>query len=180
MKAKNLILNAFVMALVCSTAMFVYHKAIKSQTAYVDIKKVFNNFEMKKELEAKYKVTQQKRDKILDSLEVNLRVISKHLNDQKASAKKLEESLIVQFEAKRREYLNVKKRFQEDNAALSRQYDSQILEQINQYITEYGKKNNYDFIYGADGSGTLMYSNDKYNLSEEICVFINNKYKGAQ
>jgi outer membrane protein len=50
---------------------------------------------------------------------------------------------------------------------------------MSQYINDYGKKNNYDLILGADGSGTLMYSKAKYDISEEIIIFINNKYKGV-
>jgi outer membrane protein len=180
MKTKFFLLNALLMLGISVGSMLVYHKCIKQQAAYIDIKKVFNSFQMKKELEEKYKVVQKQRDRVLDSLQGTLRIISRELSEQKMNANKIDENLIRQFEYKRDEYLKTKERFEEDNAMLSQKYDSQILERMTAYIIEYGKKNKYDFIYGADGNGSLMYSNDRYDLSDEIAVYINNKYKGQE
>lgn len=133
---------------------------------------------MKKELEKEYEKTQKGRDKILDSLSFNLKLMSKHLNEQKNSKVEINKDELYQFEYNREEYLKLKKQYQEDNAVLSQKYDNQILAQLTQYVIEFGKKNNYDIILGADGNGSLMYSKESYNISDEIIVFINNKYKG--
>ena len=50
--------------------------------------------------------------------------------------------------------------------------------QLNQYVKEFGEKNSYDIIHGANGNGSLMYAKDILNLTEEVKAFINNKYKG--
>jgi outer membrane protein len=163
---KAFILNIIVMAGISLGTMLIYHKYVKQQTAYIDIKKVFNNFQMKKELEQRFKTAQVVRDKVLDSLQGNLRIISKILNGQKQSALNIDENLVRQFEIRRNEYLKTKERLEEESASLSQKFDSQILERMTEYIMDYGKKNNYDFIYGADGNGSLMYSNDKYKGAE--------------
>ena len=133
---------------------------------------------MKKELEKEYERTQKGRDKILDSLSFNLKLMSKHLNELKNTKVEIPKDELYQFEYNREEYLKLKKQYQEDNAVLSQKYDNQILAQLTQYVIEYGKKNNYDIILGADGNGSLMYSKETYNISEDIIVHINNKYKG--
>lgn len=155
--------------------MYTYHTFFKPKTAYMDIKKVFNGFQMKKELEEKYKQTERTRDKTLDTLLFNLQAISRQMQQDKANTQ-----LISQFEARREQYLKAKQQFAQDNSALSQKYDSQIFEQITQYVMEFGKKNNYDFIYGADGNGNLMFASDKYDVSNDVITFINNKYKGVE
>lgn len=178
MKLKSVIVTVVLSGLVCATALLVYHRFYAAKTGYIEIKKVFNGFEMKAELEGKYTQTQKQRDKLLDSLSLNLKVMSKHLNEAKNAGRELSKDELYRFEYERETYLKIKSQYQEDNAALSRKYDDQILAQITQYVMEFGKKNNYDILFGADGNGNLMYSKEAYNVSDEVIVFINNKYKG--
>jgi outer membrane protein len=180
MKMKQILLNSAFMISICASSLFIYHKMLESKTAYVDIKKVFNSFQMKKELEKKYKQTENERNKVLDSLIVEINILAKHLNEQKLTAVKIEREVEEQFEYKREKYLRLKKQFEADNAALSSKFDQEIVERMNQYIAEYGRNKNYDFIYGADGDGTIMYSNSKYDLSDQVSQFINNKYSGIE
>jgi outer membrane protein len=180
MKMKQAIISLIGVFAACSLSLFVYHKCFRQKTAYVEIKKVFNSFQMKKELEEKYKQTAMAREKMIDSLSFDLKLISKQLNEQQISKEGLNEDLVRTFEFKREEYLKLKKQYNEDNAALSQKYDSQILEQMNQYVIEFGKKNHYDLIFGADGNGSLMHANDAYNISDEVIIYINNKYKGIE
>ena len=177
---KKTLLNILVSGLVCAAALGIYHASLKSRSAYIDIKKVFDGFQMKKELEEKFKVTQKNREKVLDSLSFDLKLLSKRLNELAAAKQEISKDLAYSFEYKREEFLKMKNRFEEDNTALSQKLDGQILERLTQYVIEYGKENKYDFIYGTDGSGNLMYAKDMYNVSEEMISYINNKYKGVE
>jgi outer membrane protein len=178
MKLRSLFITVLISGFVCFVALLLYHKFYSTKTGYIEIKKVFNGFQMKAELEEKYKHTQKVKDQILDSLSFNLKLLSKHLNEQKNAKADINKEEILQFEYKREEYLKLKNQYQEDNAALSQKFDDQILAQLTQYVIEFGKKNNYDMILGADGNGSLMYSKEFYNVSDEVIIFINNKYKG--
>ena len=168
---------ASVIGIICLViiSLWVYHTSFRAKVAYVDVPKVFNGFEMKKEFQEKYKKTEGLRKRVLDSLSFDLQLLAKKLN-----ANPKEQALINEFDMKREQFFKQKNQAGEDNAALSAQYDKQILEQMSQYIMDFGKKNNYDLILGADGNGTLMYANEKMNISDEIIVFINNKYKGIE
>lgn len=180
MKFKPLLITIFLSGLICFVALSIYHRFYSTKTAYIEIKKVFDGFLMKAEMEAKYKQTEKARAQILDSLSFNLKIMSKHLNEQKNTKTGLKKEEVYQFEYNREEYLKLKNQYQEENAVLSQKYDSQILTQLTQYVIEFGKKNNYDIILGADGNGSLMYSKEVYNISDDIIVFINNKYKGVE
>ena len=178
MKIKSLLTTTLLSGAICLVALLVYHKFYTSKNAYIEIKKVFNGFQMKAELEEKYKRTEKSRARLLDSLSFNLKVLAKHLNDQKEKKADINKDEIYQFEYSRDEFVKLKNQYQEDNAALSRKFDEQILTQLTQYVIEFGKEHNYEIIFGADGNGNLMYSKEKNDISDEIIVFINNKYKG--
>jgi outer membrane protein len=56
--------------------------------------------------------------------------------------------------------------------------ETKIWTQLNQYITEYGKTKDYEYILGANGSGSLMYADSTLNITEEVTAFANKKYSG--
>ena len=146
----------------------------KEKTAYVDIKKIYEEFEMKKELAEKITKVQSVRNRILDSLEMELKILS-----QKINLKKTEED-VATFNVKREAFFSKKQLFQEDNQATIQDYDAKILKQLNQYIDDYGKQNNYVYILGYSGNGELLYADKRKNISDELILFINQKYKGVK
>lgn len=175
MKTKQLIICSAIVIGISTLSVIAYHYCYSGKTAYMEIKKVFNGFTLKKELEDKYEITAKQRAKILDSLSGNLKLLSAQVQADRKNTE-----LMLQFENKREEFFKIRERFEEDNAALSRKYDGQILEQMTQYVSDFGKKNGYTYIFGAEGNGTLMYAENTENISDEIIQFINNKYKGIE
>jgi outer membrane protein len=165
-----------IVLLVCVVAYAVYDMVRRPRTGYVLIQEVYNNFNLKKELEKKYETTKKSRDKIVDSLELELKLIMSKLERQD----KREQADMEMFESKKQFYLQKKQMFNEDNAQLSAQYDKEILGQLNQYVTDFGKEKGYTYIWGNDGNGSLMYAKDEENLTQEVIKYINNKYAGAK
>ena len=74
----------------------------------------------------------------------------------------------------------MKQDFEEDNDELSKKYDQQILDQLNQYVMDFGKAHSYAMILGSDRNGNLMYAEESYNVSADVIQFINSKYKGVE
>jgi len=171
---KNILIGCSLVGLIV-LSLFIYHTMFNSKVGYVDIPKVFNGFEMKKEFQEKYKKTEIIRKRVLDSLSMELQLMVKKLNVDNKN-----KELMDEFEFKREDFYKRKTQVEQDNAALSSQYDKQILEQMSQYILDYGKKNNYDIIMGSDGSGALMYAKDSYNISDVVTNYINDRYKGVE
>lgn len=153
---------------------YVYTNLSKPKLGYVVIEEVFNDFKLKKELQKKLESVKNARQKIVDSLRIDLTILSKKIQTNIAS--KEEKDL---FDRKRLEYNQRTQIFEEDNAALTKQYDQEIIAQLNQYIKDYGEKNKFDMIYGnADGS--LMYGKTDFNITKEVAAFINQKYDGIK
>lgn len=56
------------------------------------------------------------------------------------------------------------------------QYTAQIWQQINAGILEYGHQHHYTFIFGATGTGSLMYADSTQNITQEIITYLNQRY----
>ena len=170
---KNLIIVTGINILFAGALVFIY--SLIPATAYVDTNKLFNEFQLKKELELTLSNVKNQRKQILDSLELQLNVLSGQLNGKKALSAGDKET----FASLREEYFYKKKQFDEDNEALTQKYNQQIFQQLNQYIQDYSKEEGYDYVFGAEGSGALMAASEKKNITEEVLSFINLKYQGA-
>jgi outer membrane protein len=160
-------LSALIIALVFSLS--------APKTAYVDLGKVYNEFALKKELEGKIQQLQQIRKAQLDSIELDLNILGKNLQSPAVANR---EELENQFREKREQYMFNKQKIDEESANLTQTYDDQIWKQLNQYIKDYGKAHKYTYIFGAEGSGALMYADDAVNITESLSVYANNQYKG--
>lgn len=157
------------------TWLFIYWQAGKtSKIGYVDLKQVFNEFTYTKELKKDLLSVQGARQKLLDSMEFELKMLSKEIETNKSPEAKRK------FDVKLESLMKFRKSAEEDNLAFTEQLDNKILSQMNQYIKDFGKENGYDIIVGSQGDGTIMYASDILNLTKESIVYINNKYKGGK
>jgi len=172
MKKKALIV--IIVLLIAGTAIvFITKEVVKQKTAYVNIKEVYNGFNLKKELESKYLKVQNERKQIIDSL-----ILEYKYFENKANANKNDKKLQVELESRKDNIIQKKSRFEEDNQALTMQYDKEILTQLSQYIKDYGKQNGYTYIFGTDESGYLLYADEDKNITKQITDYVNNKYSG--
>lgn len=161
------------------TATSFYLYATRSKLAYVNLTKLYNEFELKNQLEQQLNVVQQVRQKTLDSLELGLNALSRNLsvmNQQTDS--KIFNLTAGEFDTRKQEYMYRQKSFSEDNAALTQQYSEQIWKQLNQYVKDYGEAHGYTYILGGDGSGNIMYSDGKEELTQILIVYTNGRFKG--
>lgn len=147
-----------------------------NRIAFVNLSQVYTEFTMKKELETKLTNVQQSRKRILDSMGVQLNLLSMRLQGAKLNA---DDPLQLDFQRRQEEYAYQQQNFESDNQAMTDQYTAQIWKQINQYVQDYAKANNYEFILGGDGSGSLMYGEASRDITKEVNVYINQRYKGV-
>ena len=171
---KKITLIAFVLA-GSSIAFMLYGFISKPKVAFVHVQEVYNEFEYKKELETKYEKVQSERKRILDSLEIQINAIATNIQNSEVN----KEKNIQNYQYLVADYQSKKKAFSEDNAMVSEKYTQQIWNQLNQYVEEYGKQKGFDFIYGADGSGNVMYAEKGFNITEQIKEYVNQRYLGG-
>ena len=172
---KNKIIYLTGIAVIVSVVFLtIYGLKSPPRTGFILLTSVYSNFDMKKELEKKFTETKKEREKLLDSMAIQLRILANQLDSQKVHDQKL----ITIYNYKREEFLQKRKSFEEDNKQLSDQYDKQIITQLNQYVKDFGAQNQYEYIFGNDGNGSLMYAQETNDLTKLVTDFINRKYSG--
>ncbi len=156
--------------LIISAANFFLVKYTTPKIAYVKISELYNSFQMKKELEADYLQIENKRKSIIDSITVQFNSIYQSQNKTESDKQR------IRFLYD--DLMKKKTEFEEDNARLKSELNERIFKQINQYVQDYSLENSCDFVLGADGSGSIMASNVKYDITNEVSLYINKKYEG--
>lgn len=164
------------LALLVSIAAVWWSYSSRVRTGYMDIQEVYQKFDLKIDLEKKFKKVSEERKRVTDSLELSLKVMESKLR----TMKNIPDAQAQEYNNLRNEFLARAQQFEEDNKSLTNQYDKEILDQLNQYVKDYGKAEGYDFIFGNDGSGSVMHVNEKLNLTPQIIEYINSKYKGVK
>lgn len=147
------------------------------RAGYISNGEVYEEFVLKKELESKMKNTKNMRKALLDSMLLELQMTAREIE---ANRLKNDDPKVRQFETMRQQYLIKEEQFNSENARLEEQYTDQVWNQLNQYIQDYGKENGYAFIHGAVGNGSLMYGEEKHNITREVIEYVNKKYDGKK
>lgn len=145
------------------------------KTAYITNAKLYAEFQLSKELDAKVKKVQQARQMILDSLGLQLEALERKVANGEASDLEMQG-----FNQMRNEYALKQQQFVEDNSVLMQQYQEQISNQLNQYLKDFTEEEGYDYIFGATNAGSLMGAKDQYNVTDEVLNYANARYQGAE
>ena len=151
---------------------------LKKQTkpnVFIDLPYVFNEFALKKDLQKKYTNVMAGRKKNIDSLGFFLQNLEAELK----SESKPDQEKVKLFLNKQKVYMEQVKIFDEEDKSINSDYDAQIFKQLNQYVTDYGKENNINIIFGSMGNGSLMYADSTINITNKIVIYINKKYAGT-
>jgi|SRR6185312_5108891 len=174
----NKIKNYLIILLIMLTTASIYfnYRSYSKETklGYIDIQGVFNEFNMKKDMQKKLVMGTSGIKARLDSMRLGLQAEKARLDAMKNPPK---EDVGI-FYQKREEYYMGSKNFENMKDSLTKQYDKQILGQLNQYVQEYGKANGYTYIFGSDQNGSIMYAGQGEDLTAEVIKYLNSKYAG--
>lgn len=144
------------------------------KVGYINLKKVYDDFELKKELDDKLISIQTTRQHILDSLQLELTSMSKSVKNPELISDEFKQL----YSSKREDYFRMQEQFNQDNEALTRQYMEVIWKRINDYAGDFGKEHGYKMMVGGDGTGAVMYTSDDLDVTQDFLVYANTNYKG--
>src|SRR5258708_949121 len=83
MEKNRVVVLALIVVNIVLISWIVYSEKTKRKFGYILIQEVFNDFEMKKEMELKFKKTERARQRILDSLGFEYKVFLKNMKSEK-------------------------------------------------------------------------------------------------
>jgi outer membrane protein len=134
--------------------------------AVVDAIKLFNSYKMKMELEAKSAGTLKFLGHRADSIKQQLMTQSKIKDFPKTELDKMYTEFTKAQGLLEQEY-------QQSNQSIN----EQVWKRLNPLIDDYGKKEGYRLIIGANGMGSVLYNDDYYDRTKEVIDFVNKKYE---
>ena len=79
------------------------------------------------------------------------------------------------------EYLRTKAAQIEQEMALEqRQMQQQLSDSLNKGIKEFNTPQKYQMIFTKTGNSTILYADEKYNITEEVLEFLNKRFKAPK
>jgi Skp family chaperone for outer membrane proteins len=152
--------------LIASTAL-VLHFDKTQDTGYIDLNRVYTEFEYTKSMDKEITQVRMRRQQTLDSLRYQIETLRASSNS--------DENRIRSLEA---HYVSKRNYFQETANDLVKQGEDKVWNQINSYSVDFSKQNDISLLVGANGSGNVMYGRPEIDLTEIFIDFINLRYKG--
>lgn len=164
-------ITLFALLLLISLSAFLSYKVQRQpKIAYIDINEVYEAFDAKTEREIELEILLNKQKEVLDTLEKE--IVGLYDKYELLKSKELENEIIL----KERNYDRVNEEFKKISTEARNRFLEEVMKQLNDNIAKFGEEKKVDILYGANGNGSIMYANDKYNLTQEAIVFINKTY----
>lgn len=146
----------------------------QSKIGYVDVEEVMKGYDAAKSIEAQLKLEQEGISKSMDSLSApfQLKVQEFYKNSSKMSSAtrqakeqelQQENQMIQQQQQQAQQYLQ-QKGMAEINT---------LTKKIDSTVGVYASKNNYTMVIATQGSGQVIYGDDKVNMTEDIIDVLN-------
>jgi outer membrane protein len=138
---------------------------IQPKTVYVDNIKLFDNFNMTKEL----KISGEKEFN-LKKLNVDSLYAKLQLPEISSSEKKI---LMSQF-------VQQKEELEQFNQYFATEQSSKIWARIKSYSSEFSKENKYQLIIGSENKMNVLYADESIDITNDLLTYINKKYEGLK
>ena len=151
----------------------------QEKIAFVDNSQVIKDYQMKIDIEDKFKKKDEVYKKRTDSIAqaYQLDVQQTQLRLSKLSAQKQQEES-QQFSQK---WQMMQQQLQYEQQQMDQMYTKEmdsVIKSVNKFVEGYGEKNGYTFILGKNGAGSVMFGKDDKDISEAVTKALNEDYNG--
>ncbi|MCD0464408.1 OmpH family outer membrane protein [Flavobacterium sp. ENC] len=150
------------------------------KTAYVDTSVLMKEYTEAKDLEAKYKGQAEEKGRQLQA------EITRFKQDAASFQSQAQANGQAWAQQRGAELQKREQQLGYAQQALSQQLQQEsgvemdsLVSGVKKFIKEYGKKNGYSYIYGTGDAATVLYAEEKYDITKDIIKALNDKYKAA-
>ncbi|WP_167598409.1 OmpH family outer membrane protein [Leeuwenhoekiella sp. ZYFB001] len=169
-------LSLFVVAVAFTLA-----SCTKSKSAFVDTQKLFEEYSEMTEVQDKYtKLTDEVREELqpkIQAFQIKVDLYQKNASTMSPAERQAKEQELgaLQQEIQQMQQARGGQIQQESQAAI----DS-VISKVRKFIDTYGEENGYDFIYGKNESGNVLYGNKKLDITDDILKALNTSYSSGE
>lgn len=133
------------------------------KVVFADSVRLFNEFDMKKEMEKEYDMELQSLKRYTDSI--------KALIDTKGGAIGSNNKLVDKYNLLRAQFND---RFQEARTNIN----TTGWKRLNPIIFKFGKEHDYEVIVGGNGMGAVLFGKPTVDITDALIKYINKEYHG--
>jgi len=146
----------------------------EQKTAYVDTTKLIQEYKEMKDVEQEFTSKSDKVKVQLDSLaqsfQAEVKVYQENMAGMSAAVRKeTEDGLMQKQQAIQQQQQMMGNQLRQESDVV---IDS-IVTKVKDYVKDYGKKNNYTYIFGSNESANIMYAKEGLDITEEILEKLN-------
>ncbi|WP_299518572.1 OmpH family outer membrane protein, partial [uncultured Flavobacterium sp.] len=143
------------------SAFSIYKSYNSSELVYVDVNKLIEGYKRtktaKEEFEKKATVLKANVDSLITRWQKELQTYEEERASLSAKELELKQELLGNKQQQINSYQEaIQKQIQEEDKKTTQT----VINDINDYVKEYGKKKGYKIIFGASGGGNIMYADD--------------------
>ena len=160
--------------------LYFLHFQQQKQLVYVDASKLLNQYQgmidARKTYQGKATVWQSNIDTLTSEVQHALKQYQAEKTSLTIKERALTEELI---KTKQRQLVNYQKAIGEQAQQEDAKMTQQVVDQINGFLKEYGKKNGYTIIIAATEFGNVAYADEGLDITEEVLKELNRLYAGG-
>jgi len=152
-----------------------------TKTAYVDTSKLMIEYTEAKDIEAKYKAKSEEMGRELEA------EIAKFKAEAGSFQKEAQIKGQAWAEQKGAELQKREQQLQYAQQSIGQQLHQEsgveidsVVSSVKKFIKSYGKEKGYAYIYGTGDAASVLYAEEKYDITKEIIKLLNDKYKSSK
>ncbi|MEN7551263.1 OmpH family outer membrane protein [Rapidithrix thailandica] len=174
---KSLQLILIIILLVSNAVLYFLYFSTSQKMAYVDSNQLLNGYQGMIDARAAYQqktVTWQANiDTLTQEIHKKLQDYEKNVARMSKKEKELSQELLKTKQQQLGQYQEaIRQKAQAEDQKLT----ESVINEVNAYLAEYGKKQNYQIILAATNAGNIVYAEEMLNITEEVLKGLNKNY----
>ena len=156
-----------------------FYSQSSSEQVYVDVNKLLEGYKRTKvvraEFEKKANVLKSNVDSLVTDWQKELKLYEKERSSYSKKELELKQELLGNKQQQINNYQQaIQKQIQEEDKKATQT----VINDINDYVKEYGKEKGYKIIFGANGGGNVMYADESADLTAKVLEGLNAEFQG--
>jgi outer membrane protein len=149
----------------------------KQKTGFVNTETIVKEY---KEMSDTQELYAKKNDEMSSALDIKIQEFQIKADLYQKNGPSMNRS---EREKKEEELMMLRQQIQQEQQTGSRQLQQEsqaaidsVIKKVKARVKEYGEKNGYDYIYGQNDAGSVMFGKAEYDLTDEVLKELNDNY----
>jgi len=172
----KLVIPFMIIAMLLSAFTFFIFKS-SSEQVYVDVNKLLEGYKRTKivraDFEAKATTLKGNVDSLMTDWQKELKTYEKERSTMNKKELMLKQELLSN---KQQQINNYQQAIQKQIQEADKKATQTVINDINDFVKAYGKEHGYPIIFGASGSGNIMYANESADLTSKVLEGLNAEF----